>query len=174
MRLPIRFPDESSLLLDGNDGRLSDASDEGWTVVSHRRRFGTRSVPSQARFPAEKYAASDRQGRRQGGEIGWQDYFTVYVTNFPVDATTKVLGHKLSGCGLLREVFIRAKLNREGKRFAFVHFFRVSERFEVLWRVKEKWVGNFKLLATPSKFGFPLDKKQVVHRNRVQKIVRPS
>ncbi|KAL6569774.1 hypothetical protein OROMI_014288 [Orobanche minor] len=99
-----------------------------------------------------------------------EDVLTLYVSNFSPMIKAEALAAAIGDCGQLLEVFIPHKLNKERKRFAFTRFVGVMDMQTVLAKVKVCWVGNFKLLANPSRFSSSAESRGI---RRVESLGQP-
>jgi hypothetical protein len=75
-----------------------------------------------------------------------------YFTNLPDDVKAVDLWPKFSRFGRVGEVFIPAKVDKQGKRFGFVKFRDVQDERELLRRISNIWIDSFKLRINLSKF----------------------
>ncbi|MCI17509.1 endonuclease/exonuclease/phosphatase family protein, partial [Trifolium medium] len=74
-------------------------------------------------------------------------------TNFPEEASSEELWVVFRKYGRVAEVYIPKKLDKWGRRFGFVKFKEVNE-VEVLGeRLKDVWLGTFKLRVNRARFG---------------------
>jgi RNA recognition motif-containing protein len=80
-----------------------------------------------------------------------QSSISFYVTNFLEDCTTEDLWKVFSPFGRVGDVYIPNKVDKWGKRFAFVKF-REMEVVELSQRLDDVWLGTFKLRINKSRF----------------------
>ncbi|MCH91957.1 RNA recognition motif, partial [Trifolium medium] len=92
--------------------------------------------------------------RRPHGYIHNVDQSSVsfFVTNFPEDCTSEDLWKEFARFGRVGDVFIPSKVDKWGKRFAFVKFREVKEERILSESMKEVWLGSFKLRINKSRF----------------------
>jgi hypothetical protein len=74
------------------------------------------------------------------------------VTNFPDELQIVDLWKLFSHFGSVGDVYIPNKLDKWGKRFAFVKFKGVKEVDELSGRLEEVWSGSFKLRVNRARF----------------------
>lgn len=129
------------------DRGTESRNEEGWTLVTSRRR---QNWIREERLRIETIEAK---------------FINVYVSNFPEDWTEAPLKEILEKfVGRVADVSIPRKRAKDGKRFAFVRFYRVRNEEALIQRAKGVWIGLHKLLANKARFN------QVGEsgRNRVQ------
>jgi hypothetical protein len=78
-----------------------------------------------------------------------------FFTNFPEDASSEVLWKLFLKFGRVGEVYIPKKLDKRGRRFGFVKFKEVGDVEELSERLRDVWLGSFKLLVNLSRFARP-------------------
>lgn len=77
---------------------------------------------------------------------------TLYVANFPEDWASKDVKEAMENVEKVKDVFMPAKRNKDGRRFAFVRFDSSLDIEKILETVKGLWVGKVKLLANLARF----------------------
>ncbi|MCH98679.1 RNA recognition motif, partial [Trifolium medium] len=95
----------------------------------------------------EREAEGSRRGRSRarspiGRPHGYihrvdQSAISFFVTNFPVDCNTEDLWKAFARYGRVGDVYIPSKVDKWGKRFAFVNFLEVKEVSELTQSMKE-------------------------------------
>jgi RNA recognition motif-containing protein len=76
-----------------------------------------------------------------------------FFTNLPDDANSEDLWKLFLKFGRVAEVYIPKKLDKRGMRFGFVKFKDVAEVEALSDRLKDVWIGSFKLWVNRSRFG---------------------
>jgi RNA recognition motif-containing protein len=76
-----------------------------------------------------------------------------FITNFPPDVTSEELWKLFLKFGRVVEVYIPKKLDKMGKRFGFVKFKEVREEEALGEKLRDVWMGSFKLWVNRSRFG---------------------
>ncbi|KAK9077848.1 hypothetical protein SSX86_006186 [Deinandra increscens subsp. villosa] len=77
---------------------------------------------------------------------------SIFVTNFPPDASRKVIWDKCSSVALVVDVFISNRLSAKGKRFAFVRFSKEVDVVAVIPKIRDLWIGSYRLFADAARF----------------------
>jgi RNA recognition motif-containing protein len=75
-----------------------------------------------------------------------------FITNFPLEATSEDLWKLFLKFGNVGEVFIPKKLDKRGRRFGFVKFKEVKEVEILSEKLRDVWMGSFKLWVNRSRF----------------------
>jgi RNA recognition motif-containing protein len=75
-----------------------------------------------------------------------------FFTNFPDEVKAVDLWPRFARFGRVGEVFIPAKVDKQGKRFGFVKFREVKDATELLRSISNIWIDSFKLRINLSKF----------------------
>jgi hypothetical protein len=75
-----------------------------------------------------------------------------FFTNFPDEVKAVDLWPRFAKFGRVGEVFIPAKVDKQGRRFGFVKFREVANEKELLRRISNIWIDSFKLRINLSKF----------------------
>jgi hypothetical protein len=99
--------------------------------------------------------------RERGGEKNRKGYIhnvdqssiSFFVTNFPEDCTTEDLWKVFGRFGRLGDVYIPNKVDKWGKRFAFVKFREDRHAMELCNEMDDVWIGTYKLRVNKSRFG---------------------
>ncbi|KAK9057915.1 hypothetical protein SSX86_022754 [Deinandra increscens subsp. villosa] len=86
----------------------------------------------------------------------WEDVdqwaTTVYVTNLPPLVTKKGVMDQCSKVGSVIDVYMPMRPAVTGKKFAFVRFVRGSDVSNLIYRIRNLWIGNFRLYADVARF----------------------
>ncbi|KAL4576083.1 hypothetical protein LXL04_012171 [Taraxacum kok-saghyz] len=77
---------------------------------------------------------------------------SIYITNFPKDWNEKIIWNTCQEFGVVVDVYMSPRLTKNGKRFAFVRFIRVSNVERLVSIMASKWYGNYHLYACMAKF----------------------
>jgi RNA recognition motif-containing protein len=95
----------------------------------------------------------EREGRRSGyvNNVD-KNSISFYVSNFPEEFNVGDLWKIFAHYGSLGDVYIPNKVDKRGKRFAFVKFKGVKEVDELSGRLEEVWSGSFKLRVNRARF----------------------
>jgi hypothetical protein len=75
-----------------------------------------------------------------------------FFTNFPDHVKAVDLWPRFARFGRVGEVFIPAKVDKQGKRFGFVKYREVKDAKELLRTISNIWIDSFKLRINLSKF----------------------
>jgi hypothetical protein len=75
-----------------------------------------------------------------------------FFTNFPEEVKAADLWPRFAKFGRVGEVFIPAKVDKQGKKFGFVKFRDVKDEKELLRRISNIWIDSFKIRINLSKF----------------------
>jgi hypothetical protein len=94
-------------------------------------------------------------GRNRKGYIHNVDQSSIsfFVTNFPEDCNTEDLWKAFGRFGRLGDVYIPNKVDKWGKRFAFVKFREDRDVMELCNNMDDVWISSFKLRVNKSRFG---------------------
>ncbi|CAJ2656659.1 unnamed protein product [Trifolium pratense] len=113
-----------------------------------RGREGSRRSSSKGRSRARS------TNRRSHGYVHNVDQNSVsfFVTNFPEDCSIEDLWKVFARYGRVGDVFIPSKVDKWGKRFAFVKFREVKEVWILSDSLTNVWLGSFKLRVNKSRF----------------------
>jgi hypothetical protein len=87
-----------------------------------------------------------------------------FFTNIPNEATSEDLWKLFLKYGRVGEVFLPKKLDKRGRRFGFVKFKEVMEVDELSDKLRDVWLGSFKLWVNRSRFG-RMDRKEAPVNN---------
>ncbi|KAK9071291.1 hypothetical protein SSX86_009859 [Deinandra increscens subsp. villosa] len=77
---------------------------------------------------------------------------TVYVTNLPPLATIKGIRDQCMKAGNVVDVFVPVKAASTGKKYAFVRFSKGSDISDIIYKIRNIWIGNFRLYADVARF----------------------
>jgi RNA recognition motif-containing protein len=91
-----------------------------------------------------------------------------FITNFPDDATTGDLWKLFLKFGKVGEVYVPKKLDKRGRRFGFVKFKDVGDVEVLSEKLRDVWIGSFKLWVNRSRFGRDDSKEVMVHNSAMQ------
>jgi RNA recognition motif-containing protein len=102
----------------------------------------------------------EREGVGESSKANRQGYVhrldksatSYFFTNFPDDVKAVDLWPKFARFGRVGEVFIPAKVDKQGKSFGFVKFREVRDATELLRCISNIWIDSFKLRINLSKF----------------------
>ncbi|KAK2375109.1 zinc finger CCCH domain-containing protein [Trifolium repens] len=75
-----------------------------------------------------------------------------YVSNFPEEFNVGDLWKIFAHYGSVGDVYIPNKVDKRGKKFAFVKFKGVKEVEELARRLEDVWSGTFKLWVNLARF----------------------
>ncbi|MCH79256.1 RNA recognition motif [Trifolium medium] len=75
-----------------------------------------------------------------------------FITNFPEDSSTEDLWKAFARYGRVGDVYIPSKVDKWGRRFAFMKFREARDVGELSNAMKEVWLGSFKLRTNKSRF----------------------
>ncbi|MCH81454.1 RNA recognition motif, partial [Trifolium medium] len=81
-----------------------------------------------------------------------QSSISFFVTNFPDDSTVEDLWMVFARHGRVGDVYIPNKVDKWGRRFAFVKYRDVKEVGELNQSLEEVWLGTFKLRVNKYRF----------------------
>jgi hypothetical protein len=95
----------------------------------------------------------EREGvgeRRRANRQGYvhrldKEATTYFFTNFPDEVKAVDLWPRFARFGRVGEVFIPAKVDKQGNRFGFVKFREVKDAKELLRSISNIWIDSFKL-----------------------------
>lgn len=96
--------------------------------------------------------AREKERRRESYVIPGRLVSTFFFTNFPKEWSEKDLWRFFSKQGVVVDVYVARKLNKDGKRFGFVRFIRVTNEKVFERDLNKIWIGNFKLFVSLEKF----------------------
>jgi hypothetical protein len=100
-----------------------------------------------------------------------QSSISFFVTNFPEDCNAADLWKVFGRFGRLGDVYIPNKVDKWGKRFAFVKFREEKYVEELSDSLDDIWLGSFKLKVNRLRFGRKeVDKKQDVEQQKRKEI----
>jgi hypothetical protein len=101
----------------------------------------------------------EREGEREGARQrrGYihnvdQSSTSFFVTNLPHECNLEDLWKVFGRFGRLGDVYIPKKVDKWGRKFAFVKFREVNEVEELSRRLEDVWLGSFKLRVNISRF----------------------
>ncbi|KAK9055364.1 hypothetical protein SSX86_026447 [Deinandra increscens subsp. villosa] len=123
-----------------------DDSGNPWLKVVNRKDKYKHANPS-ASFPINKPKNFSKS---------WKDVdewsTTVYVTNLPPLATVKGIRDQCMKAGNVVDVFVPEKTAHTGKKYAFVRFNKGSDISNIIYKIRNLWIGNFRLYADVTRF----------------------
>ncbi|GJY20524.1 RNA-directed DNA polymerase, eukaryota, reverse transcriptase zinc-binding domain protein [Tanacetum coccineum] len=76
----------------------------------------------------------------------------IFITNFPAYFSSKDLWNTCSKFGTVLDVFIPSKVSKQGKRYAFARFKKVSNVDSLISNLRSVWLGSFHLYANVARF----------------------
>jgi RNA recognition motif-containing protein len=102
----------------------------------------------------------EKDEREGGGERSHKGYIhnvdrssiSFFVSNFPEDCNADDLWKVFGRFGRLGDVYIPNKVDKWGKRFAFVKFREDKEVEALINRLDDVWLGTFKLRVNRARF----------------------
>ncbi|KAK9062792.1 hypothetical protein SSX86_019982 [Deinandra increscens subsp. villosa] len=116
-----------------------------WQRVTYRKdKYRTNSPSIRQEVP---FKARDS---RWDDVNKWSN--TIFVTNFPPDVTKKGIYDRLGKIGKVVDVYIPGRVSEVGKRFAFVRFAKSLDISDLIYKIRNTWIGSFRLFADVSKF----------------------
>ncbi|KAK9071843.1 hypothetical protein SSX86_008273 [Deinandra increscens subsp. villosa] len=127
----------------GMEGDHANPGD--WEKVTYRKAKFRSKTPIRSNVSRDKFVDN-----RWDDVDKWSS--TIFVTNFPSGTTRKGLWDRCSKVGKVLDVFISAKESVVGKRFAFVRFAKGLDISNIIYRIRNLWIGSFRLFADVSKF----------------------
>ncbi|KAL8543611.1 hypothetical protein ACS0TY_004254 [Phlomoides rotata] len=77
---------------------------------------------------------------------------TFFFSNFPNDCGTNDLFGKFKEYGIVKDIFIPNKLDKNGRKYGFVRFGGEVNTVEMEQNLNSTWVGSYKIRANISKF----------------------
>jgi hypothetical protein len=89
-----------------------------------------------------------------GAELGSElkRYVTFYFTNFPAQLSIFYLRKGFEVCGMLEDIFVPNKRNRNGEPYGFVKFANVRDISKMTKALNAVWFGHFRVRASVAKF----------------------
>ncbi|KAK9070748.1 hypothetical protein SSX86_011150 [Deinandra increscens subsp. villosa] len=142
------------------------ANPNDWKTVSYRKnRY-------RSKTPVRRYVSREKTADRRWDESDkWST--SVFVTNFPAATTKKGLYDRCSGERKVLDVFLSEKPSTMGKRYAFVRFSKGVDISNAIYKIRNMWIGSFRLFADITRFKRGDDKgeeedkrKQPVDKNK--------
>ncbi|MCI19946.1 endonuclease/exonuclease/phosphatase family protein, partial [Trifolium medium] len=97
----------------------------------------------------------ERERRKHGSSYAHrmdQISTSFFVTNFPEDLGWGDLWKLFARYGSVIDVFIPKKVDKWGRKFAFVKFKEVRDLEELSRKLEDVWSGNFKLRVNRARF----------------------
>nr|GEU95694.1 cysteine-rich receptor-like protein kinase [Tanacetum cinerariifolium] len=76
----------------------------------------------------------------------------IFITNFPTTFSATDLWSTCSKYGTVLDVYIPNKVSKQGKRFAFACFNKVSNVGLLIKNLRSVWLGNFHMFANMARF----------------------
>ncbi|KAK9055343.1 hypothetical protein SSX86_026426 [Deinandra increscens subsp. villosa] len=77
---------------------------------------------------------------------------SVFVANLPPAITSKGLIDICSKVGRVVDVYIPTRVSSMGKKYAFVRFTKGSDINGIIQKIRDLWIGNFRLFADVARF----------------------
>ncbi|KAK2377208.1 zinc finger BED domain-containing protein RICESLEEPER [Trifolium repens] len=109
----------------------------------HGRPYGSRRM-EMARV--SEHAANGESGP------GITRYVSFYFTNFPAQLSIFYLRKGFEVCGMLEDVYVAKKRNRNGEPYGFVKFSNVRDVSKMTKALNAVWFGQFRVRASIAKF----------------------
>ncbi|KAK9056609.1 hypothetical protein SSX86_023971 [Deinandra increscens subsp. villosa] len=116
-----------------------------WEKVTYRKNKYRSKTPIRHQVSRER-----RVDNRWDDVDKWST--SVFVTNFPAATTRKGLMDRCSEAGKVVDVFIAEKTSFVGKRYAFVRFAKGLDITNIIYKIRNLWIGSFRLFADVPKF----------------------
>nr|GFC01728.1 hypothetical protein CTI12_AA602910 [Tanacetum cinerariifolium] len=100
----------------------------------------------------------------------------IFITNFPAYFSSKGLWNTCSKFGTVLDVYIPNKVSKQGKRYAFARFKKVSNVDSLISSLRFVWLGSFHLYANVARFnrGTKTSYSQKSHSNVPLNTSKPS
>nr|GEX94031.1 ChaC-like family protein [Tanacetum cinerariifolium] len=100
----------------------------------------------------------------------------ILITNFPAYFSSKDLWNTCSKFGTVLDVYIPNKVSKQGKRYAFARFKKVSNVDSLISSLRSVWLGSFHLYANVARFnrGTKTSDSQKSHSNVPLNTSKPS
>ncbi|KAK9064488.1 hypothetical protein SSX86_015870 [Deinandra increscens subsp. villosa] len=124
---------------------LHGNEDKDWHRVTNRKekyRYKS-SIPHRVVSP-------------KGRDPRWDDVDkwsnTLFITNFPPGVTEKGIYDSCGKIGKVVDVFLPNRVSAVGKRFAFVRFAKGLDVSNLIYKIRNFWIGPYRLFADISKF----------------------
>ncbi|KAJ0749342.1 putative RNA recognition motif domain, nucleotide-binding alpha-beta plait domain superfamily [Helianthus annuus] len=111
------------------------------------------------------YDVLDRRGRGSKQQQSPNDGDSVikfFVSNLPPWCSSADVVKVLKEYGDLQGTYIARKYDRLGKRFGFASFKNVRNRMDLEGKMKDVWLGSYKLFIIPARFVDGVDMKKKV------------
>ncbi|KAK9071702.1 hypothetical protein SSX86_008131 [Deinandra increscens subsp. villosa] len=121
------------------------ANPRDWEKVTYRKAKYRSKTPIRTNVSRERYV-----DKRCDDVDKWSN--TIFVTNFPIGTTRKGLLDRCSNAGKVLDVFISDKESYVGKRYAFVRFAKGLDISNIIYKIRNMWIGSFRLFANVSRF----------------------
>jgi hypothetical protein len=83
---------------------------------------------------------------------GSKRYVSFYFTNFPAQLSHFYLRKGFEVCGMLEDVYVAKKRNKNGEPYGFVRFSNVRDVSKMTKALNAVWFGQFRVRATVAKF----------------------
>ncbi|GJT59545.1 RNA-directed DNA polymerase, eukaryota, nucleotide-binding alpha-beta plait domain protein [Tanacetum coccineum] len=99
---------------------------------------------------------------------------SVFMTNFPKDATARDLWKACNTYGTIVDVFIPYKGSKAGKRFAFVRFIKVMNLDRLVENLCTIWIGRFHLHANHVRFERPQKPNNPIPKGKNSEVYKNS
>ncbi|KAM0024120.1 putative RNA recognition motif domain, nucleotide-binding alpha-beta plait domain superfamily [Helianthus debilis subsp. tardiflorus] len=111
---------------------------------------------------------NDRQGEGNNKVIS-----KFFVSNLPPKCSSQDLKVVLGGFGRYEGAYIARKLDKWGKRFAFVSFAEVYDSGRMVEAMSDVWIGSYKLFITVARFvdGMKVQQPAAIDHVRKEKAV---
>nr|GEU44164.1 RNA-directed DNA polymerase, eukaryota, reverse transcriptase zinc-binding domain protein [Tanacetum cinerariifolium] len=100
----------------------------------------------------------------------------IFITNLPAYFSSKDLWNTCSKFGTVLDVYFPNKVSKQGKRYAFDRFIKVSNVDSLISSLRSVWLGSFHLYANVARFnrGTKTSDSQKSHSNVPRNTSKPS
>ncbi|KAK2351443.1 heterogeneous nuclear ribonucleoprotein A0 [Trifolium repens] len=91
-------------------------------------------------------------GRNMSNSYGRQRYVSFYFTDFPVQLSHFYLLKGFEVCGMLEDIYVARKRNKQGQPYGFVRFFNVRDITKLAKALNAVCFGDFRVRARVATF----------------------
>ncbi|KAJ0934522.1 putative RNA recognition motif domain, nucleotide-binding alpha-beta plait domain superfamily [Helianthus annuus] len=136
----------------------SDDSPKEWTWVFNRksRANASSTLKNHAQDGGRKRDKFVYRGFKEVEAIST----SVFITNFPPDASSHDLRKQCEKWGRVNDVYIAAKRSITGARFGFVRFQKIENVQQLIRNLRSIWMGSFHLFADLARFSRDSDQQR--------------
>lgn len=128
------------------------------------------SGESRRKAPGEWQEVQARKGRQesQQDEASKKVITKFFVSNLPPKCSSSDLKEVFRGFGVYEGSYIARKLDRMGKRFAFVSFRDIGDAKRLEGEMGDLWLGSYKLFVVLARFvdGHTVDNDKSVNKRK--------